>query len=146
MFLYLFNILKNTRTRTEQQHISPSPSFIHSLIKRMFSSSGNARRSVSFESDLERLLREEEDEDIEEEEREEEREVSGVRETKLTSPIIKGQFRRLIPRKKVSSPHRMSMIEDRKNKRKKRKKKKKDEEEKCGKVWITRRLTPCGVA
>ena len=100
MFLYLFNNLKNTRTRTEQQHISPSPSFIHSLIKRMFSSSGDARRSVSFESDLERLLREEEDEDIEEEEREEEREVSGARETKLTSPIIKGQFRRLIPRKK----------------------------------------------
>ena len=93
MFLYLFNNLKNTRTRTEQQHISPSPSFIHSLIKRMFSSSGDARRSVSFESDLERLLREEEDEDIEEEERE----VSGARETKLTSPIIKGQFRRLIP-------------------------------------------------
>ena len=75
MFLYLFNNLKNTRTRTEQQHISPSPSFIHSLIKRMFSSSGDARRSVSFESDLERLLREEEDEYIEEEEeREEERE------------------------------------------------------------------------
>ena len=32
MFLYLFNNLKNTRTRTEQQHISPSPSFIHKII------------------------------------------------------------------------------------------------------------------
>jgi chloride channel 7 len=102
----LFFLIKNIQTTTDRVEMAASPPGGH-----------GARRAVSFESDLERLLlREEEEEEeeakdrkerkagaiLQEEEEEEEEEQGEERETTaslISSPLIKGQYRRLIPRK-----------------------------------------------
>ena len=99
------SFIKNIQTTTDRAEMAASPPGGHS-----------ARRAVSFESDLERLLlrgegEEEEAKDrkerkagaiLQEEEEEEEEEEGEERETTaslISSPLIKGQYRRLIPRK-----------------------------------------------
>ena len=99
------SFIKNIQTTIDRVEMAASPPGGH-----------GARRAVSFESDLERLLLREEEEEEEEEakdrkerkagailqEEEEEEEQGEERETTaslISSPLIKGQYRRLIPRK-----------------------------------------------